>query len=92
MIPLIILNNHFQGRCIYGYTPMAEGYVLGQDSMTIFKRNIKAGVEYRVKQYRIKGIELPTREEKQEYIEPLFIVLENGQRFPIWLDFKIETL
>jgi hypothetical protein len=92
MTPLTILNNHFQGRYIYGYTPMIEGRVLGQDSMTIFKRNIKAGVEYRAKQYGIKGIDLPTREEKQEYSEPLFIVLENEQRFPIWLDFNIETL
>jgi hypothetical protein len=92
MTPLAILNNHFQGRYIYRYTPMIEGRALGQDSMTIFKRNLKAGVGCRAKRYGIKGIELPTREEKKEYIEPIFIVLEKGQRFPIWLDFNIETL
>ena len=92
MTPIQILNQHFQGKVIYGYTPMIEGYVGSQDSMTIFKKNILAGVEYRVKQYRIKSIELPTREEKQEYIEPFWLVLDNGKRFPIRMDCKLETL
>ena len=95
MTPIQILNQHFQGKSIHGYTPMIDGEVLtGENSMTIFKSNIISGIEYRVKRYTIKRVEMPTWKDlrEQEYTEPFWLVLDNGKRFPIRMDCKLETL
>ena len=93
MTPIQILNQHFQGKSIYGYTPMLDGEILkGENSMTIFKSNILSGVEHRVKRYIIKRVEMPTWKDSQECIEPFWLVLDNGKRFPIRMDCKLETL